>query len=87
MTSPEILSCAGTLASVAAALAVVRAAWHLHTSRIWREEALAQKTRADRLQADLSEIKDRLTRIEEENSRLIELLTALDPAHVRAYRI
>ncbi|MCF3100975.1 hypothetical protein IPZ58_05220 [Streptomyces roseoverticillatus] len=66
---------------------VVRASKEVRTADVWREEAAAQKARADRLQDDLSEIKLRLTRIETENQRLVELLTALDPARVAALRI
>ncbi|QNJ44488.1 hypothetical protein H7H31_21295 [Streptomyces buecherae] len=58
------------------------AAFRVSTAQIWREEAEAQKVRADRLQDDLAEIKERLTRIEAENARLIQLLTALDPQAV-----
>ncbi|GGP44089.1 hypothetical protein GCM10010214_16200 [Streptomyces abikoensis] len=49
---------------------------------MWREEAEAQKARVDRLQEGLAEIKERLKRIEQENARLIALLTALDPARI-----
>ncbi|MFD8594545.1 hypothetical protein ACFV1L_06050 [Kitasatospora sp. NPDC059646] len=49
---------------------------------MWKGEAEAQKTRADRLQSDMNEIKERLTRIEAENQRLIELLTAIDPSRI-----
>jgi Fe-S cluster assembly scaffold protein SufB len=73
--------------SVAAAAAVIYAGWHRGTGNVWREEAEAQKARADRLEDDLGEIKERLTRIEAENQRLIELLTALDPERLRALRI
>jgi hypothetical protein len=34
----------------------------------------------------MGEIKERLTRIEAENKRLIELLTALDPQRIRELR-
>ncbi|MEV0471000.1 hypothetical protein, partial [Streptomyces prunicolor] len=56
-------------------------------ARIWREEAEAQKERADRLASDLTEIKNRLTRIEQENARLIQLLTSLDPARLAVIRL
>ncbi|MBT2383861.1 hypothetical protein J7E86_09720 [Streptomyces sp. ISL-11] len=58
----------------------------MRTAEVWKSEAEAQKARADRLQDDLTEIKLRLGRIEAENGRLIELLTALDPARVAALR-
>ncbi|MYX26061.1 hypothetical protein GTY75_05155 [Streptomyces sp. SID8381] len=62
---------------------MAKAAWRLNTAKVWKEEAEAQKARADRLQDDMDEIKERLSRIEDENKRLIELLTALDPASIR----
>jgi predicted nuclease with TOPRIM domain len=65
---------------------MAKAAWRLNTAKVWKEEAEAQKTRADRLQQDMGEIKERLTRIEAENKRLIELLTALDPQRIRELR-
>ncbi|MGV9694113.1 hypothetical protein ACWDUX_34015 [Streptomyces sp. NPDC003444] len=65
-----------------AAFVLVKASWQTTTSRVWREEAEAQRTRADRLQSDMEEIKARLARIEEENKRLIDLLRSLDPARL-----
>jgi predicted nuclease with TOPRIM domain len=73
--------------SLAAASVIVVAGWRKGTSNIWKEEAEAQKARADRLEEDLSEIKERLARIEKENQRLIEILTALDPERLRALRV
>ncbi|UQA92166.1 hypothetical protein [Streptomyces halobius] len=87
MTPNDIFSYAGTAASVVAALVLVKAAWQTQTSKVWREEAEAQRTRADRLQADMEEIKARLTRIETENQRLVQLLMALDPERVTSHRI
>ncbi|MFF8629692.1 hypothetical protein [Streptomyces werraensis] len=86
MTLSDISSVTGPLATVVAALVVVLAAFRTHSAKVWREEAEAQKARAERLETDLNEIKERLTRIEAENKRLIELLTALDPARVRTQR-
>jgi predicted nuclease with TOPRIM domain len=65
---------------------VVRASRETRAVEVWRQEAEAQKARADRLQEDLTEIKDRLTKIERENYRLVELLTALDPEQVARLR-
>lgn len=87
MTPLNIFEYAGIATTVVAALVMTKAAWQLNTARVWKEEAEAQKTRADRLQNDMTEIKERLSRIEVENQRLIELLTALDPARVAALRI
>ncbi|MFF4952837.1 hypothetical protein [Streptomyces chattanoogensis] len=86
MTPNGILNFAATAASVVAALVLVRATWHTQTSRVWKEEAEAQRTRADRLQADMDEIKERLARIETENQRLVHLLMALDPERVATQR-
>lgn len=72
----------GILATVVGGFVVVRASKDAKTAQVWREEAEAQKARADRLQEDLAEIKERLKRIEAENARLIALLTALDPSRI-----
>ncbi|MFJ7907493.1 hypothetical protein [Kitasatospora sp. NPDC096204] len=84
MTPNDIFGFAGTAASVVAALVMVRASWQMNSAQVWKGEAEAQKTRADRLQDDLNEIKDRLTRIEAENRRLVELITTLDPSRIRS---
>lgn len=87
MTPTEILSLAGTLVSVVAAVVVVLAGLRINTAKVWKEEAEAQKERANRLANDLAEIKDRLKRIEQENARLVQLLTSLDPARLAAVQI
>ncbi|GHF38694.1 hypothetical protein GCM10010218_19880 [Streptomyces mashuensis] len=79
-----ILSLFGIASTIIGGYVVVRAAKEVRTAEVWKSEAEAQKARADRLQDDLTEIKMRLARIEAENSRLVELLTALDPARVAA---
>ncbi|GAA2719212.1 MULTISPECIES: hypothetical protein [Streptomyces] len=75
----DLFGIVGILATVIGGFVVVRASKETTTAEVWRSEAEAQKARADRLQKDLAEIKERLTRIEQENARLIALLTALDP--------
>jgi hypothetical protein len=87
MTISNIFSISGTLAAFVAAVVVVLASQKTSAARVWREEAEAQKQRADRLAGDLIEIKNRLTRIEAENARLIQLLTSLDPNRIAAARI
>ncbi|MFE5542764.1 hypothetical protein ACFQ71_02980 [Streptomyces sp. NPDC056534] len=82
MAPNEIFSYAGTLASVVAAVVLVKASYQTTTSKVWREEAEAQRSRADRLQSDMEEIKARLARIEDENKRLIDLLRSLDPSRL-----
>ncbi|WP_234029235.1 hypothetical protein [Streptomyces sp. PsTaAH-124] len=79
MTASEIYSLGGIAAAVLGSAAVAIAAFRTNAAKVWREEADAQKTRADRLERDLKEIKERLTNIERENARLIQLLTSLDP--------
>ncbi|MEU9404784.1 hypothetical protein AB0E08_03625 [Streptomyces sp. NPDC048281] len=83
----NFLPLAGTLSSVLAAGVVVIAAFRTSAAKVWREEAEAQKQRADRLADDLTEIKNRLTRIEQENARLIRLLTSLDPNSLASIRL
>ncbi|MFE6226904.1 hypothetical protein [Streptomyces sp. NPDC057854] len=83
----NLISLGQTIATVAAAAVIVVAAFRTSAAKVWREEAEAQKQRADRLAEDLTEIKNRLTRIERENARLIQLLTALDPARLAAVRL
>ncbi|MFD7605143.1 hypothetical protein ACFWAN_32470 [Streptomyces mirabilis] len=87
MPISQILPLVGTLASFAAAAVVVLATFRTSAAKVWREEAEAQKQRADRLAGDLTEIKHRLTRIEQENARLIRLLTSLDPNSLAAIRL
>ncbi|WP_435270935.1 hypothetical protein [Streptomyces sp. 1222.5] len=87
MNLTSVFEYAGMAATALAALVIARGSWQMNTAKVWREEAEAQRTRADRLQEDLNEIKERLTRIEKENQRFIELLTALDPERLRALRI
>ncbi|WP_245876547.1 hypothetical protein [Streptomyces uncialis] len=86
MTPTDIFSYAGTAASVVAALVLVKAAWQTQTSRVWREEAEAQRSRADRLQADMDEVKERLAQLEAKNQRLIDLLSTVDPERLTALR-
>ncbi|MFJ6010221.1 hypothetical protein ACIQHZ_31550 [Streptomyces halstedii] len=86
MSPSEIFGLAGVVSVVLAALVVVFASFKTNSAKVWREEAEAQKSRADRLESDLTEIKDRLRRIEQDNDRLIQLLTSLDPSHLVALR-
>lgn len=87
MTISELFSFTGPVATFVALAVVVLGAFRTNTARVWKDEAEAQRSRADRLQSDMNEIKERLTRIEAENQRLIELLTALDPDRIRMLRI
>ncbi|MEV8022485.1 hypothetical protein AB0O76_40575 [Streptomyces sp. NPDC086554] len=76
----------GILATVIGGFVVVRAAKEAKTAEVWKAEAEAQKARADRLQEDLTEIKDRLGRIEEENKRLVQLVSIIDPERLSIFR-
>ena len=87
MPPSQILSYVGTISVILAALAVVIASFKTNTAKVWREEAEAQKQRADRLAGDLTEIKNRLSRIEAENKRLIQLLTSLDPNRLALFQL
>lgn len=87
MTFSQLLSISGNLAIFIAAAVVVLASHKTSAARVWREEAQAQKERADRLAGDLTEIKNRLSRIEAENARLIQLLTSLDPTRLAVTRL
>jgi small-conductance mechanosensitive channel len=87
MSPSEIFGLAGTLSAVLAAAAVLFASLKTNTAKVWREEAEAQKSRADRLEASLKEINTRLSRIEIENERLVQLLTSLDPTKLAVIRL
>ncbi|AYG80007.1 hypothetical protein DWB77_02127 [Streptomyces hundungensis] len=82
----DLFGIAGILATVIGGFVVVRAAKEAKTAEVWKAEAEAQKARADRLQEDLTEIKDRLGRIEEENKRLVQLVSTIDPARLNIFR-
>jgi cytochrome c-type biogenesis protein CcmH/NrfG len=87
MTLSEFFSFSGPVVTFIAALVVILAAFRTNTARVWKEEAEAQKARAERLESDLKEIKNRLTHIERDNARLITLLTSLDPTRLTALRM
>lgn len=87
MSPSEIFNHAGTVSVILAAVVVVVASFRTNTAKVWREEAEAQKSRADRLEASLKEINTRLSRIEIENERLVQLLTSLDPTKLAVIRL
>lgn len=87
MSLPEVLSLTGPIATFSAIAVVIVASFRTNTAKVWKEEAEAQKARADRLENDLTEIKKSLARIEAENKRLIQILTSLDPDRVAAIRL
>ncbi|MEU1071568.1 MULTISPECIES: hypothetical protein [unclassified Streptomyces] len=82
----DIFGLVGIAATIVGGFVVVRAAKEAKTAEVWKAEAEAQKARADRLQEDLTEIKDRLGRIEEENKRLVQLVSTIDPERLIIFR-
>ncbi len=87
MPLSQLFSYSGPLTTFIAAAVLIFAAFRTNTAKVWKEEAEAQKARADRLENDLKEIKERLTHIERDNARLIALLTSLDPSRLTAVRL
>ncbi|MET9816865.1 hypothetical protein [Streptomyces sp. NPDC006355] len=88
----EILNYGGVLAGVAGAISLIVASVRTNSiransARIWREEAEAQKTRADRLFGELEEIKNRLTHLEGYNATLVALLSTIDPQKLEELRM
>ncbi|QLE74708.1 hypothetical protein FGW37_26760 [Streptomyces rectiverticillatus] len=65
----DLFGIVGILATGVGAYVVIRASKEAKTAEGWRGEAEAQKARADRLQEDLTEIKERLKRIGQGNAR------------------
>ncbi|MGK5627011.1 hypothetical protein [Streptomyces sp. URMC 123] len=82
----DIFGLVGIAATIVGGFVVARAAKEAKTAEVWKSEAEAQKARGDRLQDDLTEIKDRLQRIEEENKRLVQILTTIDPERLSLLR-
>lgn len=72
---------------LAGLLALVLAGVRTNSARIWREEAEAHKSRADRLIEELKEIKDRLTHLEKYNATLVAILSTIDPEKLEELRI
>ncbi|MFD9561527.1 hypothetical protein [Streptomyces sp. NPDC059994] len=82
----NIFGLVGIVATIVGGLVVVRGAKEAKTAEVWKAEAEAQKARGDRLQDVLTEIKDRLQRIEDENKRLVQILTTIDPERLLLLR-
>lgn len=70
-----ILALLGLVALLGSAYAVLKASNKTASVNLWREEAEAQKARADRLETALAEIDSRVRVLEAENARLVELAT------------
>ncbi|WP_436776054.1 hypothetical protein [Yinghuangia sp. YIM S09857] len=67
------------LAALIAVLMVARVASRAQAAEIWQGEAEAWQARAERLADELAQIKDRLTALEEENRRLVAVISRLSP--------
>jgi uncharacterized small protein (DUF1192 family) len=57
----------------------VKAAAHVSTIEVWREEAEAQKARGDRLEAAVHELSEQITALRNEVQRLTGVLRAVAP--------
>lgn len=79
MELSEILAVTGMITLVIGALTVVFASFRTNTAKVWKEEAEAWMAKANRLEEDLTEIKERLRIIQRDNERLLQLLTAISP--------
>ena len=75
----EFLNYGGVLAGTGGAVALILSSIKTNSAKVWREEAEAQKTRADRLIGELEEVKDRLTELEGYTRALVRLLSTIDP--------
>lgn len=84
---PEFITYLGGLAGVAGAVAVVISSIRTSATRIWKEEAEAEKRRADRLFNELEEVKNRLTELENYTRTLVTLLSAVDPQRLEELRL
>ena len=70
---------AGGLGISSGARARVKAAAHVATIEVWREEAEAQKARGDRLEAAVHELSEQITSLRNEVQRLTGVLRAVAP--------
>jgi hypothetical protein len=71
-----ILGVFGLLGLLGSAFAILKASAKTASVNLWREEATAQKARADRLEIALGEIDARVKVLEVENKRLAELASS-----------
>lgn len=89
----------GPLAGVAGAIALIIAQIRTNSTRAntalvwqaaansWKEEAEAQKSRADRLIDELEGVKHELEELKKQTRTLVAVLSALDPEKVDELRI
>jgi hypothetical protein len=82
-----VLTIGGLIALGVGSLAVVFATFRTNTSRVWREEADAQKTRADRVLGELEKVTQELTELKEYTHTLVRLLSTVDPQKLEELRL
>jgi hypothetical protein len=70
---------AGGLGVGSGARARVKAAAQVETTKVWREEAEAQKARGDRLEAAVHELTTEVTSLRAEVRRFTRLLRSISP--------
>jgi cell division protein FtsB len=70
---------AGGLGVGSGARARMKAAAQVETTKVWREEAEAQKARGDRLEAAVHELTAEVTSLRAEVRRFTRLLRAIEP--------
>lgn len=70
-----ILAIFGVLGVLGSAFAILKASSKTASVNLWREEAEAQKARADRLELTVADIESRLKVLETENKRLADMAT------------
>lgn len=70
-----VLAIFALLGLIAAAFVVIRSGATKASAEAWKGEAEAQKARADRLEADLVDLKARVAVLEVDNKRLVDLAT------------
>jgi predicted ATPase len=70
-----ILGSCGALIGVGSAFVKLRSETDSESARLWKENAEAEKTRADRLEATVRDLTSRVERLEAENGMLRSLVT------------
>jgi predicted ATPase len=69
------LGACGALIGVGSAFVRIRSETDTESARLWKENAEAEKTRADRLEATVRDLTARVERLEAENGMLRSLVT------------
>jgi predicted ATPase len=70
-----VLGICGALVGVGSAFVKMRSETDTESARLWKENAEAEKTRADRLEATVRDLTTRVDRLEIENAALRSLVT------------